>query len=139
MPRQWSAKPAAVAVVGLCGGLAAVLAYLAPDRPGQVLLTLAAAGLLGVAALGARLRPRLAADAAGLVVRGPRTAHRLAWSQVERVEVVRTRRLGRDVPVLEITPYDTPQRSGALLLLTRADLGADPREVLTALSALASR
>ncbi len=133
---QWSARPVAVAAAGSAGAVATLLAVLAADSSGRLLLGLAATGLLGAATLGALLRPRLAADAQGLAVRGPTGTVRLQWGEIEVVEVVRTRRLGRTVPVLEISPYDTPDRVGALLVLTRVELGADPRDVLDRLLAV---
>lgn len=129
-PNSWSSSSAGVlAAAGAALG-AAVLAVLGNDPPGRVLLALAALGLAGVALLGALLRPRLAVDPAGLGVRGLRGTRRLGWPEVASVEVVTTRRLGRAVRSLEITPADDDD---ILLVLTGADLGADPRDVLARL------
>lgn len=126
---SWSTAPAAVAAAGAGAVVFLVLAVLAPDAAGRLLLGLAVLGLTVSAVLGVRLRPRLTVDGGGLTVRGVTGTLRLTWSEVEQVEVVRTRRLGREVPVLEISPRDTEERTGALVVLTRLDLGAEPQDV----------
>lgn len=128
----WSPKPAAVAA-GAGAVVFLLLAVLSGDAAGRLLLGLAVLGLTVAAGLGAWLRPRLSADVHGLAVRGPTGTLRLTWAEVEQVEVVRTRRLGREVPVLEITPRDDGDRFGVLVVLTRLDLGAEPQDVLDAL------
>ncbi len=125
----WSPKPAAVAAAGGGAVVFLVLAVLTGDPAGRLLLGLAVLGLAVATVLGARLRPRLCVDVRGLTVRGVTGTLRLAWSEVEQVEVVRTRRLGRNVPVLEISPRDTEERVGSLVVLTRLDLGAEPQDV----------
>jgi hypothetical protein len=126
---SWSTKPAAVAAAGGGAVVFLALALLSGDAAGRLLLGLAVLGLAVATVLGARLRPRLSVDVHGLTVRGVTGTLRLTWSEVEQVEVVRTRRLGREVPVLEISPRDTEQRVGALVVLTRLDLGAEPQDV----------
>lgn len=127
---SWSTAPAAV-VSAAAGAVAAlVLVLLSPDPAGRLLFGLAVVGLSIATVLGARLRPRLAVDVHGLAVRGPTGTRRLTWAEVAQVEVVRTRRLGREVRVLEISPRDTDDRVGALVVLTRLDLGAEPQDVL---------
>lgn len=126
----WSTSPATVGATGAAAVVALVLAVHSPDAAGRLLLGLAVLGLVVAAVLGAVLRPRLAVDPHGLAVRGPTGTLRLGWSEVAQVEVARTRRLGREVRVLEISPHDTAERVGALVVLTRLDLGADPQDVL---------
>lgn len=132
-PSSWSTPPATVLAVAAGAVAATVLALLTTDTPGRVLLALAAAGLGVVAVLGAVLRPRLTVDQGGLVVRGVRGSQRLDWPYVATLEVVATQRLGREVRCLEITPVGDDH---TLLLLTRTDLGADPRDVLDRLVAV---
>ncbi len=99
-----------------------------PDPIGRV-LAVAAVGLLGSLALIATVaRPRLAADRAGLQVGRLRGTRRWSWREVDRIEAVRTRRLGRDSTVLELETTDT-DGTEHLLVLTRLDLGADPVDV----------
>ncbi|MEO6880167.1 MAG: PH domain-containing protein [Mycobacteriaceae bacterium] len=120
------------AALGAVVALAVVL--VTADPAGKLLFAILAVGLAACAAWGALARPRLAAGPAGLQVRGARGATLLPWGQVHRVVVVRTRRLGRDVPVLEIATV-----ADALLVLTRLDLGAEPDDVLARLQELRRR
>ncbi len=113
----WSPKPAAVAAAGGGAVVFLVLAVLSGDPAGRLLLGLAVLGLAVATVLGARLRPRLSVDVRGLTVRGVTGTLRLAWSEVEQVEV------------LEISPRDTEARVGSLVVLTRLDLGAEPQDV----------
>jgi hypothetical protein len=80
------------------------------------------------------VRPRLSADADGLTIRGVTGFQRWPWSAV-KVKVVRTRRLGRDVPVLELETYN-PEHGERLFVLTRLDLGTEPDDVAEALEVL---
>ncbi|MFB9906578.1 PH domain-containing protein [Allokutzneria oryzae] len=132
--RRWA--PPAVLV-----GLAWVLAiagltwvFLARDTPSQVFAGVTAA-LLGIAGLyGTVARPRLAADAEGIVVRGLTGARSWSWPELTP-RVHSSRRFGRTTWVLEI---DVEQHDGAetLLVFTRLDLGADPVEVADELRVL---
>lgn len=134
-PSSFAPAPLLVAAAAAGALLLTVLAALTDDPPGRLLLGVAALGLAGVAATAGLRRPRLAVDADGVAVRGLRRVHRLGWNEVATVEVVTTRRLGRTVRTLEITP----RGSDTLLLLTGTDLGADPREVLEVLLAARDR
>lgn len=129
MDNSWSVRPALVVVAGL--GAAGALAWcvLTPDPAGRVLIGLTALALAFAALYGARARPRLAAGPDGIVVGGLRGPRRFAWSAVLRLEVVRTRRFGRDVPTLEIET--SPER---LHVFSRLELGADPRDVADTLA-----
>lgn len=129
----WSTPVVAVAAAGALAVAAVVLAVLTPDAAGRLLLSLAAFGLGVAATLGALVRPRLRADADGLQVRRALGVTALTWDELGEASVVRTRRLGRDVPVLEI---DGTGVDGVLLVLTRLDLGAEPDDVLTRLHQL---
>ena len=128
---SWSPKPALV-VIGWLGAAAAAAGstYLAfsADRTGALLFGVAAVALVAAAAHGAFVRPRLAADHEGIRVRTLGRSLRWSWPEV-RVRLTTTRRLGRDVDVLEIEADD-------LLILGSLELGADPRDVLDELNAL---
>jgi hypothetical protein len=103
------------------------------DPPGRVLLGVVAL-LLALAGLYATVaRPRLAADQAGVAVRGLTGTRRWSWAEVN-VRLVRTRRLGRDTATLEIDAENADPP--ALVVLGRMDLGVDPEDVVDELLAL---
>ncbi|VVJ23521.1 Uncharacterised protein [Amycolatopsis camponoti] len=102
------------------------------DRGGLVLFALATLAAGAFAAHSTLVRPRLAADAEGLVARTLSGAHRLPWAQT-RTRLRTTRRLGRDGVTLEIEHEDELYVFGWL------DLGEDPRDVLDVLSTLRAR
>lgn len=129
----YSPRPGELLVAAGGGLMLGVLAALTDDRPGQVLVGLAAAGLLVVAALGALRRPRVVADAAGITIRGPLRTRHLDWVDVGSVLLRHHRRLGLEVGMLEISGTDDVD---GLLVLSRGDLGTDPREVHPVLTAL---
>lgn len=126
----WTTPVPALVAVALGGVVMAVAAALSPDAPSRLLVGVAAVGLLGMAALGFRQRPRLAlvpGDDPHLVVRtltGPTSYTR---EQILRVRAVSFRRLGRKMPMLEIDV--TAHGAERLLIFGRWDLGAHPEEV----------
>jgi hypothetical protein len=103
---------------------------LVTDPPGRVLAIIAAAGLLLFATLSWRARPKLAISDGDLIVRGATRAHRLTKADIKIIRITEFRRLARKVRLLEIDTTDD-----RLFVLTRWDLGADPLEVLDALTA----
>lgn len=127
--------PALIAVT--CGGLIlACAAILANDAASRLLIGVAAAGLLFLAVLGFRQRPRLSITSdpePRLVVRslvGPTEYRR---DQILRARVLGYRRLGRKTPMLEIdVRHNGDER---LLIFGRWDLGANPHDVFEALVA----
>lgn len=128
--RVWAPKVELAALAWALAVLAAAWAWFTDDPPGRVLLgtvalVLAFAGLFGTLA-----RPRLAADADGVTLRGLTGSHRYAWAEVN-VRLVRTRRLGRDVATVELDAEaaEVPR----LIVLGQLDLGADPEDVVDAL------
>lgn len=135
---SYSPKPAAVVLAWAAFVAAAGWAVLTTDPVGRV-LAVVAVGLLGSLALIATLaRPRLAADHDTLQVGRLRGAQRWPWRRVHRIEVVRTRRLGRDSAVLEVEARD-PDGTEHLVVLTRLDLGADPEQVAQELREVSGR
>ena len=130
--QAWSAPPGAV-VLGVVAavGLGA-WAVLSDDAPGRLLLGLAALALAGAAALGGLARPRLAARADGLELRGIRGARSWTWSRVDAVRIVRMRRLGLPATYVEVDARDADGLE-TLLVLGRLELGDDPVDVAAAL------
>jgi hypothetical protein len=132
--QTWSPPPPLVALGWALAAAALGWLLATPDPAGRLLAGVAAAALGLLALHGTVARPRLAADVEGVEVRGLRVSRRWAWPQLE-VRLVRVRRLGREVAMLELDGYD---RDGVeqLVVLGRLDLGADPEEVADELAAL---
>lgn len=99
----------------------------AADPLGRLLGGAGVVGLMAFAVVGAAVRPRLAADPAGVSVRTLTARHRLQWSDVDRLAVDERTRLGRTVRTLEIESGDL------LVVFGRYTLGADPADVRDAL------
>lgn len=129
--QTWGPKRALLFFAAGGGVVFAVLAVLAGDPAGRLLMALAAAGLLVGAATATAARPRLAVDDGGVVVRGITGRRRVPWSELAQWEVVSHHRLGRSVDVLELS-VDQRGRE-VLLLFTALELGADPVDVLAVL------
>ncbi|MET8993724.1 PH domain-containing protein [Amycolatopsis sp. NPDC004169] len=133
-PTSWAPRPAVVvsawAVTALL--LAGVVTdALTGDRGGLVLFALAAVAVGAFAGHATLVRPRLAADAEGLVARTLGGTHRLPWAQT-RTRLRTTRRMGRDGVTLEV------EHEEQLYVFGWLDLGEDPRDVLDVLSTLRS-
>ena len=108
-------------------GLAA--AALVVDPVGRLLVGAAAAVLLAHAVRDLVLRPRLAADDAGIVVRRLTGRTTIPWGAL-RVRVRVTRRLGTLSRTLEL---EDARDDAVLVVLGRRDLGTDPDVVAVAL------
>lgn len=124
---QWSPRPAETAVAILTGLVVLGLAVLA-DPAGRILLGVAALGLLTVGVADLLLRPRLAADRAGIQVRTLASRHRLPWSAIQRVAVDEHTRYGLTSRTLEV------EAGELFLVLGKRTLGADPRDVADTLA-----
>ena len=131
--QQFSPRPAELVVAGLAGVALGAAAVALSEPAGQVLVGVAALGLLAVALVGALRRPRVAVDADELVVRGPLRTVRVPWTEVGDVLLRTQRRLGLRSETVEVSGAGD---SELFLLLTRRDLGRDPAEVHRALSRL---
>lgn len=129
MTASWAPKIEIVVLAAAGAVLAAVGAALVDDRPGQVLLVVAAAMLALGASFGMLARPRLTADSTGVRVRGPLRVRQWSWGEVN-VRLVHTRRLGRDTASVELDAEHD------LVVLNWLDLGADPRDVADTLLAI---
>jgi len=126
-PAQWSPRPVETAVA-LLGGLGVLLLAVLADPAGRLLLGTAALGLLALGAADLVLRPRLAADRAGVQVRTLASRHRLLWSAIERVDVDEHTRYGLTSRTLEL------EAGELFVVLGKRALGADPRDVADALA-----
>jgi hypothetical protein len=134
-PTSWAPRQALVVSAWAVTALlliGAVADALTGDRGGLVLFGLAAIAVGAFAAHATLVRPRLTADAEGLVTRTLGGTRRLPWVQT-RTRLRTTRRLGRDGVTLEIEHEDELYVFGWL------ELGEDPRDVLDVLSTLRAR
>jgi hypothetical protein len=128
---EWSPPALGVAACGVVGLMMAIAAVtLVTDLPGKVLAIIAAAGLLLFATLSWRARPKLAISDSCLTVRGALRTHRLTKADIKIIRITEFRRLARKTRLLAIDTTDD-----RLFVLTRWDLGADPLDVLDALTA----
>lgn len=125
-PAAWAPPAALVALGWFLAVVAAAIAILGPDPMGKLLLGIAAVALAFMALFGTIARPRLRADANGVEVRGLRGVVRWSWSEVN-VRLTKTRRLGRDVYLVELDAENAAEP--ALILLGKLDLGEDPQDV----------
>ena len=103
---------------------------LVTDPPGRILTGIAATGLILFAGITWRARPKLAIAPAGLVLRGWFRTQVLQRSDIKIIRITEFRRHARNVRLLEVETGD-----GGLVILSRWDLGANPLEVLDALTA----
>ncbi|MFE7798565.1 PH domain-containing protein [Nocardia sp. NPDC057440] len=130
----WTTPTPALIAVTVGGVVLAGAAVLADEAASRLLIGLAAAGLLVLAGLGFRQRPRLAVSAGPqprLVVRSLVGPTEYSRDQIVRARVVSYRRLGRRTPMLEIdVQHDGAER---LLIFGRWDLGASPVDVFDTL------
>lgn len=110
-----------------------LLRVVGSDAPGQLLAAVAAVGLTLAALSGTRARPRLSAGHDGLTVRRLTWSLHVPWSRVDRVRVLRTRRLGRETSLLELELRTATGDGERLVVLGRLELGEDPEDVADAL------
>jgi len=124
--------PRRVMWIKFAGAALVGLGALTVNNRSQVLVLLvAAAGLAVYAGRDLLAGERLRADADEVVaVRGYSSRRRLAWSEIERLRVYATTRLGAHSEMLEVDTGDE------IFLFSRFDLGVDPEEALRALEAV---
>jgi hypothetical protein len=103
---------------------------LVTEPPGRILAGIAAAGLILFAGLTWRARPKLAIAPEGLVLRSWFRTQVLQHSDIKIIRITEFRRHGRTVRLLEVETVN-----GGLVIFSRWDLGANPLEVLDALTA----
>ena len=104
------------------------------DAAGALVAGVAALGLTLAAASGTRARPRLEAGPEGLTVRRLTWTRHVPWGRVDDLRLLRTRRLGRESVLLELELRDVDDHE-RLVILGRAELGADPVDVFDDLAA----
>jgi Bacterial PH domain len=137
---RWG-PPVGMLVLGWLGTVAATWWFVASCSgaqrdPGTLLFSGLSTLVLALCALyGSRARPRLSATSAGIEVRGLRGTRRYGWAQVADVRLLHTPGLGRKTLTLEITVHTDQADDELLLIFSRLDLGADPRDVLDDLTA----
>ena len=132
---SWSPKPGYL-IAAWVGAALATAWLLSTDDPAGRVLAVAAVVLLGALAAHATLvRPRLAADGAGLRLGGWHGSRAWPWSAVHQMAVVGHVRFGREVRMLELDLVSDDGRE-RFVVLTALDLGTDPREVAETLHAL---
>ena len=128
---EWAPRAAGIAGCGAAGVLMAIASVtLVTDPPGRILTGIAAAGLILFAGMTWRARPKLAITPGGLVLRGWFRTQVLQRSDIKIIRITEFRRHARNVRLLEVETGD-----GGLVILSRWDLGANPLEVLDALTA----
>ncbi|WP_406268490.1 PH domain-containing protein [Nocardia sp. NBC_00881] len=126
----WTTPTPALVAVTVGGVILASAAILGTDAASRLLVGLAAVGLLALAGLGFRQRPRLSVLPGAeprLVVRTLTGPDEYARDQILRARVISYRRLGRKVPMLELDVQHADAER--LLIFGRWDLGVNPEFV----------
>lgn len=126
---SWSTpRPAGVALI--VGGVVLAVAAVASlsDPGGTVIMGVAAVLLVVLGSTALVVRPRLAVSPSRLRLRTIRGESEYTPSEITRIRVVATARLGRKTPTLE---FDLP--NDRLVVLGRWDLGTHPEDVVDAL------
>lgn len=142
LARSWSPAIGLVVLAWAAAGVTVAWWVLIDDAPGRLLAAVGTAGLIAAALFGSLARPRLSVDAEGVAVRGLAGARSWPWRRVRRVRVARHRRLGRDIPMLEldlldeVDPTQPDEAQERLIVLGRLDLNADPDDVLASIQHL---
>jgi len=145
LARSWAPAVGLVVLAWLAAGVTIAWWLLADDAPGRLLAAVGTVGLIAAALFGSLARPRLSVDTEGVTVRGLTGTRSWPWRHVRRVRVARHRRLGRDIPMLEldlldeVDEVDPTERDGTqehLIVLGRLDLNADPDDVLASIQQL---
>lgn len=128
---QWSPPAGGIAGCAVIGAVLAICAVtVATDTPGRVLAGVAGVGLLIFAGMSWRSRPKFALTFEGLAVRGWWRTTVLRPERITRLRVTQHQRIGRTNRLLEIETRDDQ-----MVVLSRWDLGTDPRDVLAVLNA----
>lgn len=136
--RRWSPQIGLVILGWVATGAAIGWLPFTESPQDRAFAVVVVAALAALSLAGTLSRPRLAAGPDGIAVRGLLRTRRWPWAAVGRLAVVRTRRLGRDVPALEldVRPLTEPDADELLLVFTRIDLGAEPDDVADVLRVL---
>jgi hypothetical protein len=124
--------PRSIMLVKFAVAVVLALGALVVDNESQnLVLLVAAAGVAVYAGRDLFAGERLRADAEEVIaVRGYSSRRVLAWSEIERIRVYATSRLGTRSEMLEVDTGDE------IFLFSRFDLGVHPDEALGALEAI---
>lgn len=133
-PNTWSAPAALIGTTWVLALAALAYTVLGTDPGGRILTAVATAGLALFALYGTVARPRLTVDTDGVEIRRLLGRQRLPWKSV-RIKVSSTRRLGRQVSLLELDSDGDDDNDGALIVLGWLDLGTEPENVAAAIRA----
>lgn len=126
---HWEPRSTPIILLGIGGILMAVICLTAATDPaGQVLAAIASLGLLIFAVGSWRARPKLALTGDSLIYRGWFHTQSLHREDIDTIGITEFRRIARTVRLLEIDTHE-----GQLFVLSRWDLGTDPRDVLQVL------
>ncbi len=124
----WRPAPALL-VVGAATAVAAVAWAVLTRQPLDRLVAIAVAVVVAAVTV-VGYRRRLVAGPRGLLVHGIGAPRILPWSQIRSIRIERSAHLGISSATLEIDTVDDE-----LLVFSRIDLGADPADVLAAVTA----
>jgi hypothetical protein len=127
--RSWAPDPRLVGLAWVLTAGAVAWIFVTDDKPGRVLIAVAALALAFAGLFGTLARPRLVADADGVTVRGLTGRRHWPWAEVN-VRLAYHRRLGREVTTVEL------DADPDLVVLGRLDLGADPEDVISVIRGL---
>jgi hypothetical protein len=131
-PHTWSARPALLVTVWVLALGTLLYAVFTGDPIGRLVFAVATIGLIAFGLYGTIARPRLAVDSDGIEIRRLSGRQRLPWGSV-RIRVATTRRLGRQVSLLELDTENDDDPDGGLIVLGWLDLGTDAEEVAAVL------
>jgi hypothetical protein len=131
-PTAWSPSSALITTTWVLA--VATLAYtvFSDDPIGRLVTGVATIGLVVFALFGTIARPRLAVDVNGIQIRRMSGRQHLPWGSV-RISVSSTRRMGRQVSLLELDTDNDDDPDGGLIVLGWLDLGTEPEQVAAAL------
>lgn len=127
--QRWGPRPGAFAFAGALLASGVLWMFVAGGTGDRVVAGAVMVVVLTAVAAGLRMRDRLRASAAGLVVGTLSGKRAIPWSEVRRIEIKSHQRLGTVNRALEIDLANDD-----LLVFGRMDLGADPAVVAQALS-----
>lgn len=132
---RWSTPTGGLIFVGVAGVLLLCAAVLGmTDAPGRLVASIAGLGAVIQVGIELRKRPHLAVTPGpALQVGGLRHPDVYLPADIQRMRTTAMRRLGRTSHLLELDVRRAGSDEDRLIVFTRWDLGADPRDVLVEL------
>lgn len=134
---RWGPRPGAFVFGGVLLATGIGWMFVASNFGDRLIAGAVMVVVLGAMFVGWRMRQRLQASVHGLVVGGIGGRREIPWTQVRRIEVVSSKRMGTTNQSLEVDVNVDPTagtESDELLVFGRMDLGTDPAEVAAALT-----